>query len=228
MDARPEVTGGPLRVLVADDHALLRAGTRQILEAAGDIEVVAEAADGDEALARCAALRPDVALVDIRMPGPNGIEVAERLAAELPEVAVVVLSAYDDDAYVRAALACGVSGFLLKTTPAAELVQAVRSAAAGTTVLDPAITRRLASGPLQPADDGLTWRERQVVALVAQGLANKAVALRLGISTRTVEGHLNHVFPKLGVATRTELVRWALEHGLDTPPAEPAGAPGPR
>ena len=214
-------------MVVADDHALLRAGTRQILESAGGIRVVAEAADGDEALDRCRALRPDVALVDIRMPGPNGIEVAQRLGTEVPEVAVVVLSAYDDDAYVRAALACGVSGFLLKTTPAAELVQAVRSAAAGTTVLDPTISRRLATEPAGH-DDGLTWRERQVVALVAQGLANKVVALRLGISTRTVEGHLNHVFSKLGVTTRTELVRWALEHGLDTLPADPAGVPGVR
>lgn len=200
-------------MVVADDHAVLRAGTRQILEAAGDITVVGEAADGDEALAVCAALRPQVALLDIRMPGPNGIEVARRLAEECPEVAVVVLSAYDDDAYVRAALSSGVAGYLLKTTPASELVQAVRSAAAGTTVLDPGITRRLATGVVGLAEP-LTWRERQVVVLVAEGLPNKVVAGRLGISTRTVEGHLNHVFAKLGVATRTELVRYALDHGL--------------
>lgn len=225
MDAPPEVAGsggsgvsrGPLRVVVADDHAVLRAGTRQILEAAGDIVVVGEAADGDEAIACCAALRPDVALVDIRMPGRNGIEVAERLAGEVPQIAVVILSAYDDDAYVRAALSCGVAGFLLKTTPAGELAQAVRSAAAGTTVLDPSISRRLATGPPDTADGGLTWRERQVVVLVAEGLASKAVARRLGISTRTVEGHLNHVFAKLGVSTRTELARWALDSGLQAP-----------
>lgn len=200
-------------MVVADDHAVLRAGTRQILEAAGDIVVVGEAADGDETLAACAALRPAVALVDIRMPGPNGIEVARRLADEVPAVAVVILSAYDDDAYVRAALSAGVAGYLLKTTPAAELVQAVRSAAAGTTVLDPGITRRLVTGEVA-ADEPLTWRERQVVALVAEGLPNKTVARRLGISARTVEGHLNHVFAKLGVATRTELARYALDHGL--------------
>lgn len=209
-------------MVVADDHAVLRAGTRQILQAAGDIEVVGEAADGDEALARCAELRPDVALLDIRMPGLNGIEVARRLAQDVPTVAVVVLSAYDDDAYVRAALSAGVAGYLLKTAPAGELVQAVRSAAAGITVLDPAITRRLVTGGPDDAD-GLTWRERQVVALVAEGLANKVVAQRLGISARTVEGHLNHAFAKLGVATRTELVRYALAHGLDAVPGDPAG-----
>ena len=209
---------GPVRVVVADDHALLRAGTRQILESAGGIEVVGEAADGDAALAQCAELQPDVVLLDVRMPGPNGIEVARRLADEHPGIAVVVLSAYDDDAYVRAALSCGVAGFLLKTTPAGDLVHAVRGVAAGTTVLDHAITRRLATTGMVPDGGGLTWRERQVVALVAEGLANKAVAVRLGISTRTVEGHLNHVFAKLGVETRTALARYALAHGLDAPP----------
>jgi len=204
--------GRRLRVVVADDHALLRAGTRQILEAAGDIEVVGEAADGDEAVACCAALQPDLLLLDIRMPGPSGLEVARRLQEQQPEVAVVVLSAYDDDAYVRAALSSGVAGYLLKTAAAADLVQAVRSAAAGTTVLDPALSRRLAGA--EPAPGGeLTWREQQVVALVAEGLANKTVAQRLGLSVRTVEGHLNHVFAKLGLSSRTELVRWALAAG---------------
>ncbi len=219
--ARPGTATGPragtgLQVVVADDHALLRAGTRQILEEAGDITVVGEAAAGDEALARCLELEPDVALLDIRMPVMNGVEVARRLAERCPSVAVVVLSAYDDDEYVRAALGCGVAGYLLKTTPAGELVQAVRSAAAGTTVLDPAISRRLAAGP-EVAGDGLTWRERQVVLLVAEGLSNKAVASRLGISTRTVEGHLNHAFAKLGVASRTELVRRVLAGGIGSP-----------
>ncbi len=206
-------TGQCLRVVVADDHALLRAGTRQILESAGDIEVVGEAADAEEAVACCAAQRPDVLLLDVRMPGGGGLEAARRLADEQPEVAVVVLSAYDDDGYVRAALASGVAGYLLKTATGAELVQAVRSAAAGTTVLDPALSRRLADGQSEPAGL-LTDREVEVVALVAQGLANKAVAQRLGISVRTVEGHLNHVFSRLGLTSRTELVRWALEGGV--------------
>lgn len=215
-----------LRVVVADDHALLRAGTRQILDQAGDITVVGEAADGDEALVRCAALRPDVALVDIRMPGRGGLEVARALAEEHPEIAVVILSAYDDDGYVRAALRIGVAGYLLKTAAAADLVQAVRSAAAGSTVLDPAVSRRL-GGPAADQGAELTWRERQVVAAVADGLANKAVAQRLGISIRTVEGHLNHVFTKLGLSSRTELVRWAFAVGLATEPGpvrtEPTG-----
>lgn len=199
-----------LRVVIADDHGVLRAGTRQILEDAGGFEVVGEAADGQQAIDQCARTQPDLVLLDLRMPVRTGLEVAAYLAANQPAVTVVMVSAYDDDAYVRAALASGVAGYLLKTMPAADLVQAVRSAAAGATVLDPAVSVRLAGPGRSPEPDPLTWRERQVVDLVAQGLANKVVASRLQISTRTVEGHLNHVFAKLGVSTRTELVRLVL------------------
>lgn len=203
----------PLRIVIVDDHALLRMGTRQILNEAEDMEVVAEAADAAEAMDAVRATRPDIALVDIRLPDRNGIEVARSIVEQNPQTKVIILSAYDDEDYVRAAMDAGVSGYLLKTMPGDELVRAVRAAASGTTVLDPAVTANL-TRPRTESQAGsvssLTWREQQVVKLVAEGLANKTIAARLGISARTVEGHLNHVFTKLDVASRTELVRLAL------------------
>ena len=163
---------------------------------------------------RSRATLPDMALVDIRLPDRNGIELARSIVEQSPGTKVIILSAYDDDDYVRAAIDAGVSGYLLKTMPGDELVRAVRAAASGTTVLDPAVTANL-SRPRSESQSGgigsLTWREQQVVKLVAEGLANKTIARRLGISARTVEGHLNHVFAKLDVVSRTELVRLALE-----------------
>lgn len=218
-----------MRVVIADDHAVLRAGTRQILEQAEGIEVVGEGADGDEALALVAELRPDVLLVDIRMPARNGIEVA-RLVAGSATTRVAVLSAYDDEDYVRAALAAGVSAYLLKTMPGHELARAVRAVHGGMTVLDPSVsavlTQPAAATPADADGSRLSWREREVVALVADGLANKAIARQLGISIRTVEGHLNHVFTKLDLSSRTELVRYALAHGLATLPGAGGDRPG--
>jgi DNA-binding NarL/FixJ family response regulator len=159
---------------------------------------------------------PDIVLVDIRLPDRNGIELARMIIEQNPSTRVVILSAYDDEDYVRAAMDAGVAGYLLKTMPGDELVRAVRATASGVTVLDSAVTTNLAREHASPAPGpkdafaDLTWRERQVVDLVAEGLANKAIATRLGISARTVEGHLNHVFVKLGVVSRTELVRLAL------------------
>jgi DNA-binding NarL/FixJ family response regulator len=211
---------------VVDDHEVLRTGTRQILETAPDIVVVGEADDGDAALALVKELHPDVVLVDIRLPGHNGIEVARQLAANHPDTKVVILSAYDDAEYLRAALAAGVAGYLLKTMPRDELINAVRAAGLGTTVLDAAMSSHLARSPRTPTDIDvatLTTRERQVIQLVADGLPNKAIATRLGISARTIEGHLNHVFSKLGVGSRTELVRFALANNLsEVVPDRPA------
>ncbi|MDA8379805.1 MAG: response regulator transcription factor [Actinomycetota bacterium] len=213
-------------VVIVDDHGLLRAGTRQILEEAGGFQVVGEAADGEAGLALVAELDPELVLVDIRLPGLNGIEVARRIAAGDAGTRVVVVSAYDDEDYVQAALAAGVAGYLLKTTPGDELVGALRAALSGVTVLDPAITSHLAAARAARAraHDGLegrpdvspslTAREAEVVHLVVEGLANKAIAHRLGISVRTVEGHLNHIFDKTGASSRTELFRLALERGL--------------
>jgi DNA-binding NarL/FixJ family response regulator len=211
----------PLRVVIVDDHELLRTGTRQILSEAEGMEVVAEAADATAAIEAIKRTLPDIVLVDIRLPDRNGIELAHLILEQSPSTRVVILSAYDDADYVRAAMDAGVAGYLLKTMPGDELVRAVRLAASGVTVLDSAVTSNLArQQPPADASDAfstLTWRERQVVDLVTEGLANKAIATRLGISGRTVEGHLNHVFVKLGVVSRTELVRLALAGSAGSP-----------
>jgi len=222
-DPGPDGAGDPgprgveRRVVIVDDHELLRAGTRRILEEAEGYSVVGEADDGEAAITVVDQLDPDVVLVDIRLPSINGIEVARRIVAAHPHMTVLILSAYDDEDYVRAALAAGVSGFLLKTTPSQDLVRAISSACGGTTVLDKAVSARLLGTGSQgqvARSSPLTVREREVVKLAARGLANKTIGQRLGISPRTVEGHLNHVFEKLGTTSRTELVHYALTNGL--------------
>jgi len=212
------VDRGPLRVVIVDDHEVLRTGTQQVLETAPDISVVGQADDGERALSMVEELDPDVALLDIRLPDMDGIDLARRLSEHNPRTRIVILSAFDDDDYVRAALTAGVSGYLLKSMPGEELIAAVRSAGLGTTVLDPSLSARLARAPSrlsgEDRSERLTIRERQVVRLVADGLANKTIAKRLEVSARTIEGHLNHVFAKLGVSSRTELVRYAVTHDL--------------
>jgi DNA-binding NarL/FixJ family response regulator len=217
-------SGGTLRVVVIDDHEVLRAGTRQVLETTEDIVVVGEADTWDAALAVIDRLRPDVALVDIQLSGRNGIDLARQLSADHPGTRVVILSAHDDDAFVRRAFEAGVAGYLLKTMPRDELINAVRAVGMGTTVLDPAVSARLAGANTLTEVAGaprLTLREQEVVALVADGLSNKAIAIRLGVSTRTVEGHVNHVFTKLDLESRTELVRYVLTNGLPTGASTP-------
>ncbi len=188
-----------------------------MLETSKDIVVVGEAHDGASTLASVEKLQPDVLLVDMRLAGQSGIDVARRLHVTNPDVRVVVLSAYDDDELVRAAFEVGVSGYLLKTMPRDDLIGAVTAAGQGTTVLDPVLSSRLAGTPesSNPANRArLTWRERETVEFVAEGLSNRAIAVRMGVSVRTIEGHLNHAFAKLGVESRTELVRLVLMRGL--------------
>ncbi len=207
----------PVRtVVVVDDHELLRAGTRRILNDATGFSVVGEAGDGDTALRVIADTRPDVVLVDIRLPGKNGIELAGEISADFPGTTVLILSAYDDENYVRASLAAGVAGYLLKTMPSDELVRSIRSACDGVVVGAPECTtaRGDRSEHLRDSSPKLTARELQVVRLVARGMSNKAIAHQLGISPRTVEGHLNHVFDKLDTSSRTELVHFALANSL--------------
>jgi DNA-binding NarL/FixJ family response regulator len=222
-----------LRTVIVDDHELLRAGTRGILEEASGFEVVGEAADAESAHQVVADTRPDLVIADIRLPTANGIDLAARLVDDHPELVVVILSAYDDEHYVRAAMAAGVSGYLLKTMPSHELVAALRQACSG---------GGLTGGPMGrgekdsvgPSDsDPLTARETAVVRLVARGMSNKAIAQQLGISPRTVEGHVNHVFDKLGVFSRTELVHYALANSMfvrgapaDDRPADGGSADG--
>ncbi|MDA8343376.1 MAG: response regulator transcription factor [Actinomycetota bacterium] len=220
-DATPDLR----RVVVVDDHELLRAGTRRLLEDAGGFTVVGEADDGERALEVIAASLPDIALVDIRLPTMNGIELAGRIVAAHPTVTVLILSAYDDEDYVQAAFEAGVSGYLLKTTRSPELVAGILSACDRGPVRPVGKRRPVVEGanrtpgPVAP----LTSREQEVVRLVAQGMTNRVIGSRLGISPRTVEGHLNHAFEKLGTSSRTELVHYAFTHGL-LPPAPPGPA----
>jgi DNA-binding NarL/FixJ family response regulator len=209
-----------IRVVLADDHAVVRKGIREFLEDAEGITVVAEAADGDEALAFVAEHRPDVAVLDIQMPGPSGIEVTRRIQADHPAVKVLILTAYDDDPYIFALLQAGASGYILKTADSTELVRAVRAVYQGESALDPGVTqkvvRQLAAGrPMGAGDavEALTDRELDVLNLVAKGLTNKAIGQALGISDRTVQGHLANIFGKFQVNSRTEAVTEALKRG---------------
>jgi DNA-binding NarL/FixJ family response regulator len=207
----------PRRVVVVDDHELLRAGTRRILDDSVGFSVVGEAGDRDAALRVIADAHPDVVLVDIRLPTVNGIDLAREIVVDHPDMTVLILSAYDDENYVRAAMAAGVSGYLLKTMPSDELIHSIVAACEGTWLATPRPTGSgEKAGKPQPSRSvpPLTTREQEVVRLVARGMTNKAIARQLGISPRTVEGHLNHVFEKLETSSRTELVHYALANSL--------------
>lgn len=207
-----------IRVLLADDHAVVRAGIRQFLERADNIVVVAEADDGEMARTLIEHHRPDVAVLDIQMPKASGIEVTRWMRAKLPEIGVLVLTAYDEDPYVMAVLQAGANGYVLKTASPETIIQAVRDVHEGKSALDPKITRKLISqiaDQRQPASvETLTERETEVLALVAKGYTNKAIGVQLTISDRTVQGHLAKVFHKLQANSRTEAVMRAVSLGL--------------
>jgi DNA-binding NarL/FixJ family response regulator len=196
---------------------MVRAGIRELLEAAGDLEVVAEAGDGEEAQTLIADRRPDVAVLDIQMPKASGIDVTRWVRANMPEVGVLILTAYDDDPYVMAVLQAGANGYVMKTAEANDLIQAVRDVNEGRSVLDPAITRKLMANIYHPPEsegvESLTDREHDVLLLAAKGHTNKAIGVQLGISDRTVQGHLAHIFAKLQAASRTEAVMRAVALG---------------
>ncbi len=219
----------PIRVLVAEDHALVREGTRRILEGDDEIEVVGEAVDGEDALAKVACLQPDILLLDIRMPQMNGIETTLKLREQSSSTAVLILSAYDEDDYVTALLDAGASGYLLKTVRSRELLDAVHRVYAGETVLHPEIARKVASlwrrgGRASKTATRLTEREMEVLRLVGRGLQNKEIARQLTLSVRTVEGHLRRIFNQLGVRSRTEAAIFAASQGwVDEDPSEAAG-----
>lgn len=211
-------TGEPIRVMLADDHVLVREGTRRLLEAEPDIQVVAEAGDGISAVEQAVASQPDVLIIDVAMPGMSGIEATRHIKQQLPKVAVLALTAYDDDQYVLALLNAGAAGFLLKDVRGQELVTAVRSVHRGEAVLQPAIavralrqavSHRSPTVSMPPLSD----REMEVLREAARGLPNKDIARRLNLSVRTIHTHLGNIFAKLGVGSRTEAVLLALRRG---------------
>jgi DNA-binding NarL/FixJ family response regulator len=217
-----------IRVLLVDDQALVRAGFRALLDAQQDIEVVGEAADGEQAVRMAAEHRPDVVLMDIRMPGVDGLAATGRIAADdrLGEVRVIILTTFDLDEYVFEALTVGASGFLVKDTEPVDLINAVRVVAGGEALLSPSVTRRLierfASSARQPAKmpqrmDALTEREREVMALVGNGLSNDEIADRLVVSPATAKTHVSRAMVKLGARDRAQLVVLAYESGLVRP-----------
>lgn len=226
---RPE--GAPVRVLIADDHAAIRAGLRLILDSAPDLVVVGEAADGGVAVGNTAALRPDVVLMDVRMPGLDGLA-ATAAITRAGAAQVLVLTTFDVDEYVFGALRAGAAGFLLKTVEPAELLEAVRRVAAGDAVLAPEATRRLLDAfvaldrragehPGGPAavvsEAGLTGRETDVLGLLGQGLSNQQISARLHISLGTTKTHVSRVLAKLGCASRTQAAVLARERGVTGP-----------
>jgi DNA-binding NarL/FixJ family response regulator len=202
-------------VVVVDDHRLVRAGLRTIIDASPDLDVVGEAGDGAQAVTVVGETAPDVVLMDLSMPGVDGIEAIRRLRAAGLETPVVVLTSFAEAERVRSALEAGAVGYLLKDSEPRDVLEAVRAAAAGHAPLDPRVTRAL----LPAADRGtsdlsLSGREREVLAHVAQGLANKQIARALGISERTVKVHLGNVFRRIGVSDRTSAALWARDHGI--------------
>lgn len=216
-----------IRVVLADDQTLVRSGFRALLDARADIEVIGEAADGNEAIGLTQALVPDVVLMDIRMPGCDGLDATQRIAADprLGQVRVMILTTFALDEYLFDALRAGASGFLLKDTEPADLVTAVRVVANGDSLISPAMTRRLiaefaakAKQPRPAAElDVLTDREREVMALVAGGLSNQEIGKRLYMSPATARTHVSRTMTKLGARDRTQLVVSAYETGLVRP-----------
>ena len=207
-----------IRVLLADDHVVVRAGIRQFLEQNPEIQVVAEASNGLEAQELIGQFMPDVAVLDIQMPKMSGIEVTRWIRKQSLPVGILVLTAYDDEPYVQAVLQAGANGYVLKTAEPYEIVDAVKDVFQGKSVLDSALTQKLLSKlsapPTLPGSDSLTDRELQIIALTAKGYTNKAIGVQLSISNRTVQNHLANIFQKLDAESRTAAVMRAISLGL--------------
>jgi DNA-binding NarL/FixJ family response regulator len=210
----------PIRVLIADDHAVVREGLRTFLDLQDGIEVVGEAADGDEAIREAERLQPDVILIDLVMPRLDGVQAMRELRERVPRVRAVVLTSFLDDKHLLPAMRAGAAGYLLKSVQPQELARAVRAAVAGEALIDPAVAARL----VETLEDGgderveqLTPRERAVLALIGRGLPNKRIADELGIAEKTVKVHVSHVLAKLGVDDRTQAALFAVREGLVGP-----------
>ncbi|MGA8051348.1 MAG: response regulator transcription factor [Burkholderiales bacterium] len=213
------MTHGAIRVVLADDHALVRAGIRALLNAMPGVEVVGEAGSGEEALALAARLRPQVVVMDIAMKGMNGLEATARLRELLPSARVIVLSMYSSEEYVLQALRSGAAGYLVKDAATAELEHALRSVVAGETWLGPAVSMQMVDGYVQrmgagEAREALTPRQREVLKMIAEGRATKEIAFALNLSVKTVETHRAQIMDRLGIRDVAGLVRYAIRNGL--------------
>src|SRR5512133_929146 len=219
----------PIRVILADDHAVVRAGIRMFMERASDIEVVGEADDGEQAQAMIQQLHPDVAVLDIQMPKATGIDVTRWVRTNARDTGVLILTAYNDDPYIIAVLQAGANGYVLKTALPLEIIQAVRDVHEGKSAIQQAIAQKIVAFVTQqknePPVEGLTDREMEVILALAKGLTNKAIATQLNISDRTVQGHIAHIFNKMGVSNRTEAVMRAVAFGW-VPQAAISGTTG--
>ena len=219
-----------VRILIADDHGVLRGGLRVLLNEQPDWEVVGEAADGHQALELAQQLRPDIILLDITMPGPDGIEVTRALTQRVPESHVLILTVHEDHELLREAVRAGAAGYVVKRAAQAELLSAIAAVMRGDLYVHPAMTRALLSSPTTPPSlalrnhplEELTRREIQVLSLIAQGYTNLQIADALVVSVRTVESHRANIMTKLGLHNRAELVQYAMTHGLlrEEPPAD--------
>jgi two-component system response regulator NreC len=210
-----------IRIVVVDDHAVVRSGLKMLLNDKHDMEVVGEASDGEEGIREAERLRPDVVLMDLSMPhGMDGLTATRELKSRMPDVAVLILTMHDDDEYLFRAIHAGASGYVLKSAPHEELTAAVRSVAGGDAYLNPTATRRLMNEYLEQMRGGgrpantLSEREKEVLTLIAKGYSNKEIADRLMISVKTVETHKSNVMEKLGLRSRPELVKFAMQKGL--------------
>lgn len=213
-----------IRILLVDDHTLLRQGTVELLQHEGDIEVIGQAANGQEAVQLAHQLQPDIVIMDVRMPGMSGVEATRQIRIDLPHIQVLVLTAYDNDQYVFSLLQAGASGYLLKTAPASDLIRSIRQVSAGESPLSPAIAKkvvaRLGSGGGQNEQkeevndpDILTPREVEILQLLARGMSNRDIAASLYISDRTVQAHLTNIFAKMQVTSRLEAVLKGIQKG---------------
>jgi DNA-binding NarL/FixJ family response regulator len=214
VDGTPSVPPAPIRLVIADDHPVVRDGLSGMFAADPDFEVAGEAADGSQVLRLAEAVRPDVILMDLRMPGMDGVTAIAELARRGNPAHVLVLTTYDTDSYVLPAIEAGATGYLLKDAPRDELLRAVRAAAAGQSVLAPSVATRLLNKVRSPEPDLLSQRELEVLELVAAGTTNREAAARLFISEATVKTHLLHIYAKLGVADRAAAVAAAFSLGL--------------
>lgn len=213
-----------IKILLAEDHVIVREGTRELIQHEEDMEIIAEAGNGEEAIEQAAMTNPDVIIMDIAMPKLNGIEATKQIKARFPSIAILILTAYDNDQYISALLEAGAAGYLLKNVRGVELIEAIRAVNEGKSVLHPRVARKVLNRftisnkkqRTDPAADMLSEREIEVLKLAAKGLSNRDIAMQLSLSVRTVQAHLGNIFNKLDIGSRTESILYGLKKGWFT------------